>query len=284
MTGAEQRTLLITGCSSGIGLCIAEGLRERGYRVFATARKPDDVAALRARGLESLPLDLDDSMSIHAAMDEILTRTGGTLYALLNNAAYGQPGAVEDLTRAALRAQFETNVFGTLELTRRCIPVMRAQGYGRIINVSSLLGLVALPYRGAYTASKFALEGFSDTLRLELAGTGIHVVLIEPGPIESRFRVNAYTAYQDAIDIERSAHREHYQAIERRLTRPDPSAPFTLPPAAVLKKVIHALESPRPKVRYYVTVPTYFLATLKRLLPYRLLDRVLMQIARRENR
>lgn len=284
MTGAEQRTILITGCSSGIGLCVAEGLRERGYRVFATARKPDDVAALRARGLESLPLDLDDSVSIHAAVDDVLTRTGGTLHALLNNGAYGQPGAVEDLTRAALRAQFETNVFGTLELTSRCIPVMRAQGSGRIINVSSLLGLVALPYRGAYTATKFALEGFSDTLRLELAGTGIHVVLIEPGPIESRFRANAHAAYRNAIDIQRSAHREHYQAIERRLTRPDPSVPFTLAPAVMLKKVIHALESPHPKVRYYVTVPTYLVATLKRLLPYRLLDLVLMQIARRENR
>lgn len=279
-----QKTILITGCSSGIGRHTAEGLAARGYRVFATARKLDDVEALKAAGLECLQLDVSDSASINAAVDEVLRRTDGTLYALFSNAAYGQPGAVEDLRREVLRAQFETNLFGLLELTNRIIPVMRAQGYGRIVQNSSLLGLVALPYRGAYNASKYALEGLTDTLRLELADTGIHVSLIEPGPIASRFRANAYKMYKENIDTANSAHRAHYEAMERRLTKVGPAAPFTQPPDAVLERLIHALESPRPKARYYVTVPTYFFALARRLLPIRLLDRVLLAVSRGEHR
>lgn len=275
----KQRTILITGCSTGIGRCVAEGLEARGYRVFATARKAEDVEALQEKGLESLRLDLDDSDSIHAAVDEVLARTGGRIYALFNNAGYGQPGAVEDLRREVLRAQFETNLFGVLELTNRIIPVMRAQGQGRIIQNSSLLGLAVMPYRGAYNASKFALEGLTDTLRLELTGSGVHVSLIEPGPIKSRFRANAHAAYKRNIDPEHSAHREHYVNLERRLAKQGPAAPFTLPPEAVLKKVIHALESPRPKIRYYVTVPTHFIGAIRRVLPYRTLDRVLAWIS-----
>jgi NAD(P)-dependent dehydrogenase (short-subunit alcohol dehydrogenase family) len=276
------RSVLITGCSSGIGLCVAQGLASRGWRVFATARREADVAALQARGLESLQLDLADADSIERALDEVLARTGGTLFALFNNAAYGQPGAVEDLTRAVLREQFETNVFGTMELTNRVIPIMRTQGHGRIVQNSSVLGLVALPYRGAYNASKFALEGLTDTLRLELQDTAIRVALIEPGPIESRFRANAHAAFRRNIDAAHSAHREKYQAMERRLNKPGPAAPFTLPPEAVLSKVIHALESPRPKIRYYVTFPTYLFATLKRLLPHATLDWVLGRVGKGE--
>jgi NAD(P)-dependent dehydrogenase (short-subunit alcohol dehydrogenase family) len=278
------RSILITGCSSGIGQCAAAGLKARGWRVFATARQAEDVARLAAAGFESLRLDLDDSDSIHSAVDAVLAATGGTLTALFNNAAYGQPGAVEDLSRAALRAQFETNLFGTLELINRVIPVMRAQGHGRIVNNSSLLGLVALPYRGAYTASKFALEGLTDTLRLELAGSGIHVVLIEPGPIASRFRTNAHAAFHRHVAAAGSAHRARYEGMERRLTKPGPAAPFTQPPEAVVRKLIAALESPRPRVRYYVTVPTRLFAWARRLLPYRLLDRVLLRVSAGENR
>lgn len=279
-----SKSILITGCSSGIGHCVAHGLRARGYRVFATARKPADVAALHAQGLESLALDLDDSASIHAAVDEVLARTGGTLDALFNNAGYGQPGAVEDLRRNVIRAQFETNLFGVLELTNCIIPLMRAQGHGRIIQNSSLLGLVALPYRGAYNASKFALEGLTDTLRLELVGSGIHVSLIEPGPVKSRFRANAHAAYRQNIEPARSAHRERYLGLEKRLAKVGPAAPFTLPPEAVLQQVIHALESPRPKRRYYITVPTHFFAIIKRLLPGAALDWVLQQVSKGENR
>ncbi|MFN2309810.1 MAG: SDR family oxidoreductase [Gammaproteobacteria bacterium] len=280
----EQKPILITGCSSGIGHYAAHGLQARGYRVFATARKQDDVERLRGQGLESLRLDLDSSESIQAAVQEILERTGGRLYGLFNNGGYGQPGAVEDLSRDRLRAQFETNVFGSLELTNAVLPTMRRQGYGRIIQNSSVLGLVALPFRGAYTASKFALEGFYDTLRLELADTGIQVSLIEPGPIESRFRANAFKAYQRSIDAARSPHCETYRAMERRLTKPGPAAPFTLGPEAVLVKLLHALESPRARPRYYVTVPTWLFGTLKRLLPTRGLDWVLRRVSRGENR
>ena len=275
MTG---KSVLITGCSSGIGLSVAEGLRGKGYRVFATARKASDVARLTAAGFESLQLDLADPTSIRTAVDDILVRTDGTLDALFNNGAYGQPGAVEDLSREVLRAQFETNLFGWHELTNRVIPVMRRQGHGRIIQNSSVLGFVALQFRGAYNASKFALEGLTDTLRLELAGTGIHVSLIEPGPITSRFRENAFKAYQRNINPDTSVHRDKYMRMEERLTKQGPAVPFTLPPEAVLKKVLHALESRRPKARYYVTFPTYLFGFLKRVLTDRMLDKVLNKV------
>jgi NAD(P)-dependent dehydrogenase (short-subunit alcohol dehydrogenase family) len=278
------KTILITGCSSGIGLCVAQGLQARGWRVFATARKTADVERLTQLGLESLLLDLADSASIHAAMDEVLRRSGGTLDALFNNGAYGQPGAVEDLGRAVLREQFETNLFGTHELTCRAIEVMRRQGHGRIVHNSSLLGLVALPFRGAYNASKYALEGLTDTLRLELHGSGIHVSLVEPGPILSRFRANAMAKYKQNIDADSSFFRDTYQRMENRLTKVGPAAPFTLPPEAVLAKVIHALESPRPKARYFVTFPTWMFAVLRRLLPVGGLDWVLRRVSRGENK
>lgn len=267
-----KKTILITGCSSGIGYCAAKGLQERGYRVFATARKRASVEKLLAEGLESFRLDLNDSNSIHFAFEETMRRTGGELYALFNNGAYGLPGAVEDLNRDALRAQFETNVFGWQELTNLVIPVMRRQGYGRIIQNSSVLGFVALPFRGAYNASKYAIEGLSDTLRLELKGSKVFVSLIEPGPIASQFRTNAVQALQKYIDIENSFHREKYQGVLSRLNKPGPAVPFTLPPEAVLKRVIHALEAEKPQARYYVTIPTYLFGILKRILSTRALD------------
>jgi NAD(P)-dependent dehydrogenase (short-subunit alcohol dehydrogenase family) len=268
-------SILITGCSSGIGLCVAQALQQRGYRVFATARNTQDVAKLDALGLESLQLDLSDSVSIHQCVDEVLSRTGGQLYALFNNGAYGLPGAVEDLSRDALRAQFETNFFGWVELTNRVIPVMRHQQQGRIIMNSSILGFVAMPFRGAYNASKYAIEGLSDTLRLELKDTRIYVSLIEPGPILSNFRQNALLALQRDIDIEHSVHRERYEDVLARLQKQGPAAAFTQAPEAVLKRVIHALESRRPRPRYAVTFPTYLFAWLKRLLSTRWLDALL---------
>lgn len=267
-----QRSVLITGCSSGIGLCCARTLVARGWRVFASARRPADVAKLQAEDLEALQLDLDDSDSIAAAVTDVLQRSGGTLDALFNNGAYGLPGAVEDLSRAALRAQFETNLFGWLELTNRVIPVMRAQGHGRIVMNSSVLGFVALPYRGAYTATKFALEGISDTLRMELAGSGIHVSLIEPGPIDTQFRANAHAAFKRWIAADCSAHKIQYVAQERRLTSTRPGGAFTQSADAVCAKLIHALESRRPRARYRVTVPTHLFAWLKRILPSGVLD------------
>lgn len=271
----ETRSILITGCSSGIGQCIAIGLRDRGYRVFATARKSADVKTLVADGMESVMLDLDDSESIKSAVSVVLEKTGGKLYALINNGAFGQPGAVEDVSRDALRKQFETNVFGTQELTNLVLPIMRKQGHGRIVQISSLLGFVAMPYRGAYNASKFALEGLSDTLRLELKGTNIFVSLVEPGPITSKFRENAYTAFRANIDFEHSVHLDNYRKLISRFKGKTGRIPFTLSPDSVLRKTIHALEAKRPKIRYAVTVPTYVFAFLKRVLPMRWLDGLL---------
>ena len=268
----QQKSVLITGCSSGIGHCVAAGLKQRGYRVFATARRKESVEMLLEEGFESLQLDLSDSKSIHQAFQQIMQQTDGQLYALFNNGAFGLPGAVEDLSRENLKYQFETNVFGWLELTNLVIPVMRKQGYGRIIQNSSILGFVAMPFRGAYNASKYAIEGLSDTLRLELKGTGIYVSLIEPGPITSNFRANADKALEQNIDIENSVHREKYIGVLQRLKKQGPAVPFTLPPEAVLKRVLHALESRQPKPRYYVTFPTYLFGYLKRLLSFRQMD------------
>lgn len=275
MTG---QSILITGCSSGIGLCTARGLAARGHRVFAGVRSEQDIGLFDDDNIEALQLDLDDSDSIKAAVDAVLEKTGGRLDALFNNGAYGQPGAVEDLSREVLRAQFETNLFGWHELTNLVLPVMRKQGHGRIIQNSSVLGFVALQYRGAYNASKYALEGLTDTLRLELRGTNIFVSLIEPGPISSRFRHNAHVMFMKNINISKSVHQEKYRRMETRLTTEGPVVPFTLPPEAVLKKVIHALESKRPKARYYVTFPTYLFGFLRRVLTDRALDRILFRI------
>jgi NAD(P)-dependent dehydrogenase (short-subunit alcohol dehydrogenase family) len=275
----NQKTVLITGCSSGIGYCVAKGLKQRGYHVIATARKQQDVERLRTEGFNSVPLDLANSDSIQHAFKDIMQTisqtNGNCLYALFNNGAFGLPGAVEDLTRENLKHQFDTNVFGWLELTNLVIPVMRKQGFGRIIQNSSVLGFVAMPFRGAYNASKYAIEGLSDTMRLELKDTEIYISLVEPGPIISRFRANAVKELQQHIDIDNSVHRDKYLGVLERLNKEGPAVPFTLPPEAVLKRVIHALESKKPKPRYYVTFPTYLFAYLKRFLSHRQMDFIL---------
>jgi len=275
---STAKTILITGCSSGIGYTTAIELQKRGFNVIATARKLEDVDCLTQEGLTALQLDLADSVSIQQAVKKIIELTDGEIYGLFNNGAFGQPGAVEDLSRDVLRYQFETNVFGTQELTNLIIPLMRKQGHGRIIYNSSVLGLVAMTYRGAYNASKFALEGLADTLRLELQGSGIHVSLIEPGPILTNFRQNAFALYKKNINPAKSFHQKTYQAMEDRLQQEGPAVPFTLPAMAVTEKVIHALESKWPKVRYYVTFPTYLFGTLKRLLPASWLDALLRKV------
>lgn len=268
----KHTTILITGCSSGIGYSTAKFLQQHGFRVIASARKSEDVARLTQEGFETVQLDLANSDSIQQAITQVLQWTDGKLDALFNNGAYGQPGAVEDLSRAVLLEQFENNFFGTHELTNLIIPVMRKQGYGRIIYNSSVLGFVAMKYRGAYNASKFALEGLVDTLRLELKNTNIHLSLIEPGPIASDFRKNAFAMYQKNIKPEQSFHKETYQAMEARLQKQGAAAPFTLPAEAVAEKVLHALQAKHPKPRYYVTFPTYLFGFLKRILPVRWLD------------
>ncbi|MDH5592518.1 MAG: SDR family NAD(P)-dependent oxidoreductase, partial [Gammaproteobacteria bacterium] len=238
-----MKNILITGCSSGIGLCAAKILHQRGYNIIATVRNPLDADPLKQLGITTALLDLDDSNSIQTLIAFTLKHFDDKIDVLFNNAAYGQPGAVEDLSRGVLRQQFETNVFGTQELTNLVITQMRKQGSGRIIYNSSVLGFISMAYRGAYNASKYALEGLADTLRLELHDTNIYISLIEPGPILSQFRANAFAKYQQHIDKTNSAHRDTYRAMEERLTKQGPAAPFTLPPEAVVKKLLHAIES-----------------------------------------
>ena len=261
------RSILITGWSSGIGLDAARTMKRRGWRVLATARKLEDLARLKAEdGLEALYLELADPASIAACADAVLALTNGRLDAIFSNAAHGQPGAVEDLTPDLLRHQFEVNVIGTHDLTRRFIPSMRANGAGRIVQCSSILGFVAVAYRGSYCASKFALEGLTNAMRLELTGTGIKVSLIEPGPIRTRFVEHAVENLENNIDIAHSPHREVYLARLEGMKAGGKSF-FKLEPSAVTKRLIHAVESPRPQRRYYVTTPTYLAAAFNRLLP-----------------
>ena len=273
MGRSMKKTILITGCSSGIGLDAARGLAARGWRVFATCRQEADCARLRDEGLESFVLDYSDEASIEAAVAVVAERSGGRLDVLYNNGAFGCPGAVEDLPRGALRSIFETNLFGYHDLTARVIPMMRAAGAGRIINCSSVLGLVGMKFRGAYVATKFALEGLTDVMRIEMKGTGIHVILIEPGPITSQIRENSVPHFEKWVDWEASARVEEYRGLLDRLyrekTKPDP---FELPASAVTAKLIHACESRRPRPRYYVTKPTYIMGVARRLLPTRMLD------------
>ena len=266
-----SKSILITGCSTGIGYTCAHGLQKLGYNVFATCRKEEDVERLRLEGLNAFRLDLCDSASMHEALVWMLSQTGGRIDVLFNNAAYGQPGAVEDLRREVLREQFETNVFGTLELTNLVLPYMRKQNSGRIIYNSSILGFVAMSYRGAYNASKFAIEGLVDTLRLELHKSGIEVVLIEPGPIRSDFRKNALAKFLKHIDQENSAHRDVYAKTLKRLQKTG-DAPFTLGAEAVLEVLVKAIEAKKPKARYAVTFPTKLFAVLKRLFPTSMID------------
>jgi len=273
-----KKTVFITGCSTGIGYTTAVELKKRNYRVICSARKETDVIRLQEQGFETLQLDLADSKSIQHAVNQLIQLTDGKIDGLFNNGAFGQPGAVEDLSRDVLRNQFETNFFGTHELTNLIIPLMRQQGHGRILYNSSILGFVAMKYRGAYNASKFALEGLVDTLRIELHGTNIQLCLIEPGPITSQFRKNAFALYKKNINPEQSAHQETYKVMEERLQKEGPAAPFTLPAEAVAKKVIHALEAKKPKIRYYVTFPTYLFGFLKRVLPMPWLDYLLRSV------
>lgn len=269
MTG---RTILITGCSSGIGLASARTMKARGWTVIATARRDDDLAMLRADlRVDAVHLELSDSRSIAACAERALSISGGRIDALFNNAAYGQVGAIEDLSVEILRRQFEVNLFGQHDLMRRLLPVMRRQGFGRIVQCSSVLGLVAAPYRGAYCASKFAMEGLTDSLRIELAGSGIHVSLIEPGPIRTRFVEHALANFVKTVDIPGSAHRALYEARLERMKQGGNDT-FKLEPEAVADKLVHAVESPRPKKRYFVTTPTYFAAIVKRVAPQGVVD------------
>ncbi len=253
-----QKTVLITGCSSGIGLAAARDLRQRGYRVLAACRRAEDVERMNTLGFEGIALDLDDPNSVNAAAEQVIALTNNRLYGLFNNAGYGVYGPLNTISRQQLEQQFASNLFGTHQLTQRLLPAMLPHGEGRIIQTSSVMGFVATPGRGAYAASKYALEAWSDTLRMELHGSGLLVSLIEPGPIASRFTDNV-----------------SQMQTEAPVTNPGIARRFTLPPEAILPKLRHALESPRPKLRYPVTLVAHALTVLRRLLPARWLDGIL---------
>ncbi len=268
------RSILITGCSSGIGYDTAHTLHKAGWRVFATCRQVADCERLQSEGLESFPLDYASTESVQAAAQKVLSLTEGQLDALYNNGAYGLPGCVEDVPREAMREVFETNLFGQFELINLVLPAMRKRNTGYIINCSSVLGFAAMPFRGPYNASKFAMEGLTDTLRLELKDTNIHVVLIEPGPITTDIRRKSQPHFEKWIDVENSACKTMYETVLKpRLYAPKGQPDkFELPPSAVTNKIIKALESNRPRPRYYVTTPTWIAGIGKRLLSSRGMD------------
>lgn len=272
-----KHSILITGCSSGIGLCVAQGLKQAGYRVFATARQTKDVEMLSTQGFESYQLDLTSSASIKSAITAIFEQTE-SLYGLIHNGAYGQLGALEDISREVLEMQFQTNVFGWHELTNLVLLKMKQQNQGRIVYLSSVLGFVAMPFRGPYNASKFAIEGLVNTLRLELANTNVQLSLIQPGPIESNFRINAYKAFDKHVDIKNSDYRDNYEKMITRLQSKN-LADFTLPAEAVLKCCVHALSAKKAKIHYHVTFPAKLLAFLIRILPTWLMDKILNKVS-----
>jgi NAD(P)-dependent dehydrogenase (short-subunit alcohol dehydrogenase family) len=276
------KIIFITGCSSGIGYDAVFALKNRGHRVIASCRKIVDVNKLIEAGIETILMDVSDSSSITSAFSELLKITSGRIDVLINNAGYGQAGALEDISRSVIRQQFETNVFGLLELTNLIVPIMRKQGSGRIINISSILGIISMPMRGAYNASKYAVEGLSDTLRLELQSSGIHVICIEPGPIDSRFRENAVDLSLQHINRNNSFFKKQYEVMLTSYKQNKADSVFTKKPVAVINKLIHAIEANRPKAKYPVTFPAYFFIVLKRILSTRLLDKIILKLSKKE--
>ena len=271
----DRRSIIVTGCSSGIGAWCARALASDGWRVFATVRRVEDLGPLESDGIEVFLMDYTKPDTIYSLVEQVLSRTGGKLDALFNNGAYGQAGAVEDLPVEALRLQLETNVIGWHDLTRQVIPAMRAQGHGRIVQCSSILGIVPYRWRGAYNASKFALEGLTLTMRMELAGSGIEVSLIEPGPITSRFTANAVAYVERFIDLKGSVHAKEYERQMRRLKGESGPARGKLEPDAVYAALKRALTERKPKPHYIVTQPAKQGALLKKLLPAALFYRII---------
>lgn len=280
----KNRNVVVTGCSSGIGLATAEHLRARGWRVFPSARKPEDLARLKSMDFDCIAMEMADSESVKSGFERAMDMCGGSIGALVNNAGYGQPGALEDLSRDDLRRQFDVNVFGMQELTNLCIPVFRASGSGRIVNVSSVLGRITMPFLGAYSASKHAMESFSDALRVELRGSGIAVSVVEPGPINTEFGNNSHAKLRE-MRLPNSRFWDQYEVqgrrFEERRTRDDR---FMLPPESVARKIALALESSRPARRYKVTIPAYIGAVMRRVAPDSAIDEIFARVWEKRNK
>ncbi|MCP4969661.1 MAG: SDR family NAD(P)-dependent oxidoreductase [Arcobacter sp.] len=273
-----MQNILITGCSSGIGLQTAKTLKQNGIRVYASARKEEDVQMLKDLGFNTFLLDVTNPSHIKDALEQIV-KNDSKIDAVFNNAGFGQPGALEDIQTKFLKEQFETNVFGLHELTRQVLPYMREQGYGKIIQHSSVLGLISLKFRGAYNASKYAIEGLADTLRLELDNTKISICTINTGPVTSKFRENAIKKFQENVDQENSSYKKEYDTqLNARLESDKDTTPFNLPATSVANIIQKIMNTDNPKPRYYVTKATYILGFFKRILSTGLLDKILKNI------
>jgi short-subunit dehydrogenase len=273
-----MQNILITGCSSGIGLATAIMLKENGYKVYTTARKKQDVKHLKAQGFCAYKLDVTKPKHITKVLNDILVQEGH-LDAVFNNAGFGQPGAIEDVSTQVLKEQFETNVFGLHEVTLQCMKIFREQGHGKLIQHSSVLGFISLKFRGAYNASKYAIEGLSDTLRQELIGSNITLSIINTGPVTSKFRENALIKFKQNIDINNSFFAPTYNnELKVRLENDKDNTPFNLPATSVAKVVLRIMQSSKPKPRYYVTGATHLLGFFKRVLSTSLMDKLLNRI------
>ncbi|MDD3007965.1 MAG: SDR family NAD(P)-dependent oxidoreductase [Arcobacter sp.] len=273
-----MQNILITGCSSGIGLETALTLKKNGIKVYASARKDKDVEMLKDLGFETFKIDVRNKDEIKYALETIL-KNDLKLDAVFNNAGFGQPGAVEDLSVKVLKKQFNTNFFGLHEVTIQAIKIFRAQGYGKIIQHSSVLGIISLKFRGAYNASKYAIEGINDTLRQEVLGSQIYISTINTGPVTSKFRENALKKFNKNITVEGSFWEETYKKeLKARLETTEDKAPFNLPASSVANTVLKIMNTKKPKPRYYVTTATHLLGFFKRILTTSLLDKLLNKI------
>lgn len=268
-------SVLITGCSSGIGRDTAVVLKGMGWDVIASARKPTDVDLLRKQGFKAVLIDNNDDASIEAGMRSAVEMAeGGRVWGVFCNAGYGQPGALEDVTSRGMEQQLRTNVVGTHSLLRLAVKHMGSAGGGRILVNSSVLGVVGMKYRGAYVASKFALEGMADVLRMEVRDLGIDVCLIEPGPVYTRFRANGLKVFHEHVEVEGSRHAKRYEGLVKKLSTEGPVVPFTMTSRRCGEIAAKALTCARPRARYRATVQTRVFSVLKRVLPTRWLDAV----------
>ena len=277
----EEQVVLITGCSSGVGRATALEAARRGHRVFASARRREDLSFLPSqRGVTALLLDVTDAASVARAVEAVL-REAGRLDALINNAGFGQYGAVEDVSPEEWRRQFDVNLFGAVVAIRAVLPAMRTARRGTIVNVSSVAGKISIPFAAPYCASKHALEAVSDALRVEVAPFGIRVVVVEPGPISTRFGETAREKVSGIV-ARPGPYSAFYPAAERAM-----ETDFTkgrLPPEAVARVILRAVESSDPKPRYRVTSMAKVFLPLRRVLPDRFLDRRMKKLLRLPDR
>ena len=272
---APKKNILITGCSSGIGHDAALTLNKKGWRVFATCRSRSDCKYFESLGIESFPLDLSNEKSIKSATDLIEEKISSKLNAIFNNAAFAIPGAIQDLPRSALREIFEVNVFGQFDLIKRCLPLMAQVEDPRIVNCSSVLGFLSLPYRGAYSATKFALEALTDAMRRENFDGPVKIILLQPGPINTKIRQNSIKHFEKWVNWQDSIHQKKYKniVIERLYNKSSSNlSKYELHPRSVTKVLEKALDAKKPKCRYMITTPTLAARILISTLPTKLLD------------